>query len=242
MQSLKHYKRHYKEKGTALFLILIAVVLFAAITYAVTQSNNGNAVSMSREVADTKATELVSYANLIRDAINKLLLRGCDETEITYQNMYFTHVNASSPSDGRCHIFHPNGGGLTPRLFSDDYLDSTQVDPIYDNHRGEMGINGRNRIQYMGTDSNGVASTDVLGIFTPVHPEICKAINRRYNINPPSYTPPTTGFYGTWISNIIGTIDGGLRTTMSGLLKGGGCYFVNQYGGYTSYFVPLLER
>ena len=78
-----------QEKGTALFLILVAVVLFAALTYAVTQSSNGNAVSMSREVADNKATELVSYANLIRDAINRLLLRGCDERQVSFQNTYF---------------------------------------------------------------------------------------------------------------------------------------------------------
>lgn len=221
------------------------MVLFAALTYAITQSNRGDAVSMSREVAESRAADIISYGNLLRDAVNKLLLRGCDETQINYGNVYLPLTNTSAPSDGRCNVFHPNGGGINARSLSDDYLNLPEIANTTGsphNYKGIMGFNGCNRIQYLGTDTNGLASVDVLGIVTSIHPEICKAINRRYNINPPNYTPITMHIYGCWSSNPIST-DGYFNTFMSDMVqKGGGCYFVNQYGGYTGYFVPLMER
>ena len=218
------------------------MVLFAALTYAITQSNRGNAVSMSREIADNRAAELVNYGNAMKYATNSLILRGCDETQINYANIYYPAPNVNAPANGNCDIFGANGGGVSPRLFGSEYLDSTQTNAAYLSTKGSLVVNGCNRVQYLGTDVNGLGSVDALGIFTAVNPEICKAINKRYNINSPNYTPISTNLYGCWSGTPIIT-DGFLVTAMTDLAKkGGGCYYVGQYGGYTSYFVPLMER
>ena len=76
----------HDQKGNVLFLILIAVVLFAAISYAVTQSSRSGG-SINKETALIQAAEIVQKANQIRVAIQRMKIsNGCDETEIDFEN------------------------------------------------------------------------------------------------------------------------------------------------------------
>jgi len=103
-----------RQSGNALFLILIAVALFAALSYAVTQSGRGNAgiereQQMINQAVSEQCTASVNYA------VNKLkLIVGCDSSEISYELADGSNANASAPADKSCHIFHANGAGVAP--------------------------------------------------------------------------------------------------------------------------------
>ena len=93
------------EKGNALFLILIAVVLFAALSYAITQSNrsSGNA---GRETNTISGTTITQYTSGIRTGITRMLLRGTATADLEFHDP----ANYAAPFTNE--VFHPDGGGV----------------------------------------------------------------------------------------------------------------------------------
>lgn len=81
---------HTSQRGNALFLILIAVILFAALSYAITQSNQGNASNVTRDRLDIEYSKVSSILNLGVSEYNKLRLHGCaikDIQSLTYDTV-----------------------------------------------------------------------------------------------------------------------------------------------------------
>lgn len=107
------------QSGNIFFYIFLGIVLFAALGYAVSQ-NTLNPKSLSKEKTNLMANEIIDYSNKVADAISTLRLRGCKTTEISFENSTVTgYTNASAPSDKRCHVFDPAGGGINWRNFTE---------------------------------------------------------------------------------------------------------------------------
>lgn len=114
-------------RGNALFLILIAVALLAALSYAITTSGRGT-TDVKREQSILEAANLIQFAGEVEVAINRLkLINGCTDTQISFANtVYLSTTNAISspegnypgaPADKHCHLFAPAGAGLTAKTF-----------------------------------------------------------------------------------------------------------------------------
>lgn len=112
------------RKGNALFLILIAVALFAALSYAVTQSGRGSG-SVSREQTSLAVSQLMQVASLIQATVNRMIIMGADADDIKFTAL---SCNNGDPDENCCVpvgvaeecttgencVFAPEGGGLTP--------------------------------------------------------------------------------------------------------------------------------
>ena len=180
-----------KQSGNALFLILIAVALFAALSYAVTQSGRGGG-NVNREVVKTDAARLVQYAGQITQAVQKLMLIGaCSENEISFHydsdgdgtlETTDDYYNASAPTDLSCHVFQQNGGGLT--LYNN-----------FDNIRDTATLNGGDfwdsydflflafaDFEGIGTNGGGDSSMDLHMILPQLTEEACNEINRSIGV------------------------------------------------------------
>tara|TARA_B100000686_G_scaffold327900_1_gene387276 strand:+ start:2215 stop:2541 length:327 start_codon:yes stop_codon:yes gene_type:complete len=71
-------------QGNALFLILIAVALFAALSYAVTNSGRGSA-GVDREQAEIYASQILQQASALEAAVMRLTITGgCSDTDINF--------------------------------------------------------------------------------------------------------------------------------------------------------------
>lgn len=102
----------YPQNGNALFLILIAVALFAALSYAVTQSGRG-AGNIDDEQAMIDAGVAHQCEAMVNHAIRRVkLINGCQEDQISYELEDGTNANSDAPGDERCHLFRPNGGDV----------------------------------------------------------------------------------------------------------------------------------
>ncbi len=103
------------QRGNILFLILLAVVLFAALTYAVTGSQKGQVKDVSSEKADTLAATILQTGSLTENAINRLkLVNGCADTQISFDSPTVSgYYYAASPADKHCYVYDPAGAGLS---------------------------------------------------------------------------------------------------------------------------------
>ncbi len=103
------------QRGNILFLILLAVVLFAALSYAVTQGMRGGGNDAGPEKARTIAAEILNYATLMEQTINRLRVSGgCTPVQISLENTVESgYANAYSPVDKHCNVFDPAGGGMS---------------------------------------------------------------------------------------------------------------------------------
>ncbi|MGM0423221.1 MAG: hypothetical protein ACQEQL_09025, partial [Pseudomonadota bacterium] len=116
------------QKGNALFLILIAVALFAALSYAVTQSGRDAAgIEEEQELLDAGVAQQCEGA--VNHAIKRVkTLNGCQPDQISYEIEGGINVNDDAPADESCHLFRENGGGATPcGAYEDPKTDTGQI-------------------------------------------------------------------------------------------------------------------
>lgn len=108
MSVLSFYHNKEKQRGNALFLILIAVALFAALSYAVTKSGRGSG-NVSKEKNSLMAAQILQVGADLRTAAQRMRIAGLAADDIRF------HANASATAactvdDGTC-LFMPSGGG-----------------------------------------------------------------------------------------------------------------------------------
>jgi hypothetical protein len=152
------------QKGNALFLILIAVVLFAALSYAITQSNRSGG-NVSSEAASIVASTVTQYPNAISAGLTRMLLRGVTLDQITFNDP----ENFNSGAE-EFELFHPNGGGVAWQR-----ADPNSVEPDPNNNNLPMGSwTVKSGYDVVGI---GTGATDVVAVLTHVRKSVCEAIN-----------------------------------------------------------------
>lgn len=189
-------QRTAKQKGNALWYILIAIVLLAALSYAITRSSRFGSASMvlSGQV-DTSVAELLSYADTLRDTVARLRLRGCSETGLNFAHADWAdpakYINPAAPNDGSCDVFASTGGSL---------LWKTPPTLAQSTGATEYLITGAQAVKQVGTDNTASAASTELLLIARVTADMCSGINRRLDISgTPAFAagslaiPPTSG-------------------------------------------------
>lgn len=98
-----------KQSGNALFLILIAVALFAALSYAITSSSRGSG-GIEEEQETLDAAVVQQCAAMVEYGENKLKsLNGCSDSELNYELPDGSNANGDAPPDGSCDLFKQKG-------------------------------------------------------------------------------------------------------------------------------------
>jgi type II secretory pathway pseudopilin PulG len=186
------------ENGNALFIVLIGVALFVALTQAVMNTGRMNETSLSQEKAGIVASQVMRYGENIRKAIERVqLLNGCEWHEISTHHpdsdSYFQNNNSTSPVDESCHIYSKNGGQA--------YFikRNPATDPSDTSRNIEYTFSSRGQYNGVGIDN----LTDLSIILNNIPKEICLAFNRlALKID----TIPTDNFYASWTSRWNGTV------------------------------------
>ena len=110
------------QSGNVVIFILLAVGLFGALAFTFTRGGQQGQGNMNSQQAKIAAQEIIAYGAQLEKATNKLLARGCSETQLNYDHSSFTlsHDNTTAPADGSCDIFGAAGAGLTQALVSEN--------------------------------------------------------------------------------------------------------------------------
>jgi len=104
---------NFWRSGNVLFLILLAVALFAALSYAVTKATGGGVIDIEKEESEMEIAKTENFESAVNAALWRLkLANGCRDDAISYETPEGDYENPLSPVDYRCHVFHPEGGGV----------------------------------------------------------------------------------------------------------------------------------
>lgn len=248
------YKTRLKQSGNILFLILLAVVLFAALSYAVTSSMRGGGNDSSDETAELAASQITQYGALVKAAIDRLrLTNNCRDTQISFQrdwnndgvisNNASDAYNSSSPSDKSCHVFDAAGGAVPYQAASSTMLDPdlASTGPASYGHWETFGLA---QIIGIGTDCTSSDCADLILVLRSLKSSVCQKINDGNGIT----GLPTSGItnLGSTLTQFTGTynyINTGSVLSSSFSNKAEGCLNRNNaiLGNY-SYYKVLIAR
>ncbi len=165
--------KNNSQQGSVLFYILIAVALFAALSYTVAgmmRSNSGQ--SAGKEKAGIYASEIMSFARSMREAVQIMRVSNeCDDTQISFANNIVSGYAHNPASSTACRLFDSNGGGL-----------SYQKPDISINGGLDWVFTGTNDGYDIGTTCNSASCADLIAILPEISLEICKAVNKKLDI------------------------------------------------------------
>lgn len=193
--------------GNALFLILIAVALFAALSYAITSSGRGGG-NINKEQAQILAAQLTQHTARMRSAVQRLmLLNGCADTDLAFYSAsgpYMGDHAYPTPDETtikpECNLYDPDGGGLTSEyvpdgigLLEDNMQSGFQNEDSRDRYTRSY-LPTRMYVKDVGTNfvSSGDTHTSEIGIGVQMTSrEVCLAINNGLGVENPGGEPPT---------------------------------------------------
>lgn len=220
------------QAGAAIFYVLLAIALFAALSVAVMQmGKNSGGNSYSSEYDKLTATEILSQANQYVAAARKLRLRGIAETQISFRNNLNAGFNNLSCTTDACRVFRPDGGGLTPL-----------VPPPNANNGQLWTFTGSSRIVNAGNASDG----DLLAILPDINVNVCRRLNYQLGNAQLADTPPVIASM-TW-NEFIGSYALGFTPTSTNLRAG--CVQITTLAGSAAgamnnkyhFYILLLAR
>lgn len=97
------------ERGSAIYILFIAIAMFGAISYALLQSSRTSTAMIEGEAHKASATASTACTMAVNMAAKRLEARGCGgAVSWTVDGSSLEHP------DGSCSVFHPNGGGVKP--------------------------------------------------------------------------------------------------------------------------------
>lgn len=150
------------QRGNALFLILIAVALFAALSYAITQSGRGGG-TINKEQAIISAAQMTQFAAGIRAVVSRMVVTGTAIDDVSFERDMTQAPCDTTPQN--C-VFSPAGG------------DATYTDPPPNTGTTWFfaPVNQGNYIADVGTNTD-LTGTEAMGFMQITSEALCKAIN-----------------------------------------------------------------
>ena len=219
------------QSGNVLFLILLAVALFAALSYAVTSSTRSGGGDASKEKIQLQANELMNFGSTVKVAVDRLRASGCSVNQISFDgpvtgkirkaasDSSFAYVNGSAPGNGKCNVFDPRGAGVSFPNISPGVQVASKLVSTDHNKSNIYFFNGNNQVHDVGVTTNSE-----LMMFAPfLTKNLCDFINQKNGISGSYVTSldtndnhPWQGTYNTW-----GFITGSFTGKFSGCIEKG---------------------
>lgn len=193
IQNSQHDGRR-AERGNVLFLILIAVALFAALSYAVTQSTRSGSGDATGETNLINSAQLAQYPAGVRTAIVRMIISGTQVDQLVFNPPSdFAAISTPNPDLTEVAVFHPNGGGAVFSNAPSEMMVATGPNPS-----GRWAFNMQAQIQDVGiTDAANNVGNDLIAFLPGVAENVCRRLDIEAGIitgnaaipTGPAYTP-----------------------------------------------------
>ena len=169
-----------QSRGNIIFVIFIAIGLFALLSYAVT-GGSSSALDIDKEEAQLEADRMMRYLGEMKMTIGRLkILHGCDDSQLSFESAPFDgtdtdYINPNSAGT-KCFVFNTNTGGIKEQSF--DFADAPT-------------ITGGTYIEGLGTTGYAAPSAAELMIIYPnIARGICLELNKMNGVENAADAPP----------------------------------------------------
>ena len=252
MLSTRHRRilpRAAQQAGSILFMILLAIIVFAALSYAVTQNFRGGGKDASSEDLRATASAIIQYGALLESTVSRTrLVNNIPEWGLDFDDGPGPSVATanSSCSNTNCRIFkQPGRDGLIQSLKFGEEI----IDPRWRTQYPALG-GGSGSVNYflmVQVQNVGTALPDLIITVSGLSPQLCSAVNDILWGTPSGYG--NEGYVGGADFNYTGTITA-LPTTFgvfgdeAPFFKGKsyGCIGRENTGYGGDFYYVLIER
>lgn len=208
------------EKGNVLFLILIAVALFAALSYAVSQNRTGTGNTRQDQI-NLQASRINNYISAVSAQVERLRVSGnCQPEEFDFRNTTYRR-NDNTLIDGAanptlrpgCAVFISQGGSLPPEVFTES------VSPLYAGHYNAAADwkGGHVGFRVRGVLNVGTSTGELVMMISGIDLAVCNQVMSMHGIPTPisndsaggptnywDFTTPITQPIGDENTNMVG--------------------------------------
>lgn len=186
-------RQRRNESGNALFMILIGVVLFAALSFTYTRNSQQSADNLTQRQAELAASDIVTYAQRVARTVDSMLSKSYSETQISFEGMSdtFIYTNSKCTEDG-CKVFGGTNYGIQPSVPVETWLDSAHsADYSYKSWY----ITPQYCIPYLpdATTCSGGKGNDLVLVLPYMKSYLCEMINSQLHLPVPSPAPSSMG-------------------------------------------------
>lgn len=160
-------KKINTQSGNALVYVLIAIALFAALSFTLARNTDTSEADMlSDDQAELYAVQLISYATQAKSAVDQMIFTGSDIDDLD-----FTLPNeADFNTPPHIHkVYHPDGGGLNPARIPEEAIDQSTSDPPPRWYMGRF-----NNVEWTDTSND-----DVILVAFQIKQSVCEKLNQK---------------------------------------------------------------
>jgi len=163
------------SSGNIMFMLLIAIVLFAALSVAITKGNQGSG-SMSGEKTNLAADQVASFAVDVKRAVENMTRAGNSEADISFAHAGLTGYGTPG-TNPKTEIFGFEGGGVALMDVPENVTEATQWE-----------FTGGTAAPGVGDD----AAADLIMVLPNVNEAFCRAFNKKARYQPVDPIPEDT--------------------------------------------------
>lgn len=114
-KSQKSSPQKSAQAGNALVYVLVAIVLFAALSLTMGRQTDSSETSVLDDgQTELLAGQMIAYAAQVESAVNQMLFSGTREEDLNFIMPNATGFDSVNAADNIKKVYHPQGGGLTP--------------------------------------------------------------------------------------------------------------------------------
>lgn len=189
------YNCRRSEKGNVLFIILITIALFGALSFAVSHMmRGGDPSAVMSEKDGLFAAEIIEKARQFRQATQEMRMNnGCAVENISFEHPLLSGYEHTPAAPELCHLFHPSSGGVNYSRPPADWLDKSQSAR---NGYGHWFFTGESCVFGVGTGgsdcatANGNSDSELIAVMPWITLSICKEINAALGVTGKGEAPP----------------------------------------------------
>ena len=123
---INSWKNARKENGNVLVYILIAVVLFGALSFAISrQTNTAGTAELDAAKLEFYASELIGYSGAAQSVIDQMMAMGSTIDDYDFARQGESDFNIHPHAHK---VFHPQGGGLDIKSLPEDVTVERETD------------------------------------------------------------------------------------------------------------------
>lgn len=162
------------QAGNAMIYVLIAIVLFGALTFIVArQSDDSETGGLNAEQTEIVATQLVQTSMQLKQAVDQMLYSGSEPDTLDFTTPDDEPAFSTAPYVHK--VFHPSGGGVILQPIPLFAVDQESNDPPARWYIGRF-----NNVSW----SADPLAEEIIMVAHQISEPVCRAINQKLLGNP----------------------------------------------------------